>query len=106
MARFLILWRPNLLAQRLKDPSENLKFVEKAIATIDDLIKKGEVEEFGFFPDANSGYIIIKGESADVFRISEMFYPNILGEVREIVPYEKGKEIALALAKDKVEAAK
>ncbi|MBA7601088.1 hypothetical protein ES703_08155 [subsurface metagenome] len=106
MARFLVLWRPNLLAPRLKDPSENLKFIEKSFAVMDDLMKKGEVEEFGFFPDANSGCIIKKGESTDVFRMLEMFYPDILGEVHEIIPWEKGKEIALALAKAKVEATK
>jgi len=83
-----------------------LKFIEKALAAMDDLLKKGEIEEFGFFPDANSGILISKGESTDVFRILEMFYPDILGEVHEIIPYEKGKEIALALAKAKIEAAK
>ena len=106
MARYLMLWRANPAAPTRIDPSEHLKLHEKMFAAIDDLIKKGEIEEFGFFPDANSGILIIKGESTDVFRILEMFYPDILGEVHEIIPYEKGKEIALALAKAKIEAAK
>lgn len=104
MARYLTLWQPNMAAPRHADPSENLKFVEKALATVGDLIKKGEIEDFGFFPDARSGYIISKGESTDVFRMWETFFPNILGEVHEIIPFEKGKEIALEAAKVRAEA--
>jgi len=35
-----------------------------------------------------------------------MFQPYMLFEVHEIIPYEKAKEIALAIAKTQIEAAR
>ena len=106
MARFLVLWRGNPAAAWPADPSESLELMEKTFAAIDDLIKKGAIEEFGFFPDGWSGYVIGKGEATDVFTTVSMFGPYILCEVHEIIPYEKGKEISMALGKAMVEAAK
>ncbi len=106
MARYLILWRQNPVAPWPADPTEALKLTERMFAAMDDLMKKGEIEEFGWFQDANSGYVISKGESADVFRRANMFQPYIRSKVREIIPYEKGKEIELAVAKARIEAAK
>jgi len=106
MARFLALWRVNPVAPWPTDPTGALKLYERLFATMDDLIKKREIEEFGFFPDANSGYVISKGESADVFRRANMYYPHIISEIHEIIPYEKGKEIEMAVLKAKIEAAK
>lgn len=106
MVRYLTLWRVNQAAPWPTDPSESLKINEKMFAAIDDLIKKGQVREFGHFLDGNSGYVIGEGEPTDTFRNVSMFYPYILCEVHEIMPYEKGKEITLALAKARIEAAK
>ena len=106
MARFLTLWRQNPVAPQPEDFMGELELIEGMFAVMDDLMKKGEIEEFGFFPDANSGYVISKGESADVFRRANMFQPYIRSKVREIIPYEKGKEIELAVAKARIEAAK
>ena len=106
MARFLVLWRRNPAAPWPTDPSEGLKLSEKMFASIDDLIKKGEIEEHCFFPDGNTGYAIGKGEAAGIYKNLSMFQPYILGEVHEIIPNEKAKEISLALAKARVEAAK
>jgi len=106
VARFLVLWRGNPAAAWPADPSESLELMEKTFAAIDEGIRSGEVEEFGFFPDGWSGYTISKGEATDVFRSVSMFQPYILCEVHEIIPYEKGKEISMALGKAMVEAAK
>ena len=112
MARFLVLWRLNPAAIPLmpKDPSESLKFYERQFAPIDDSIKKGEIEEFGFFPDTSSGgasgYAISKGEATDILRTAWMQLPYYLFEVHEIIPYEKGKEITMALVKATIELAK
>lgn len=106
MARYLMLWRANPVVPSRTDPSEHLKLHEKMFAALDDLMKKGVVEEFGFFPDANSGYMIGKGEATDMFRLSDMAFPDILAEIHEIVPYEKGKEIMNATLKAEIEAAK
>lgn len=75
-------------------------------AGVDNLIAKGEIVEFGWFVEGASGYGISVGEVADVFRRVSMFQPYILSEVREIVPYEKGKEISRAITQKRVAQAK
>lgn len=106
MARYLGLWRMNPVAPWPTDPSDYLEQAEKLFAVLDDLMKKGEIEELCFFPDGNSGYAIYKGEATDMFRIASMFLPYILKEFHEIIPYEKSKEIVKAVVKAQVEAAK
>ena len=106
MARFLSIWRMNPAAPYPTDPSKSLEINEKMFAAMDALMKKGEVKEFGFFPDATSGYVIGEGEAADNFRNANMFMPFILSETHEIIPYQKGKEILLALLKAQCAPAK
>lgn len=100
------LWRMNPVAPWPTDPVEYSKFAEKMWAGIDDLIKKGEIEEIGAFQDGISGYAIYKGEATDMFRIQHMFLPYILKERHEIIPWEKAKEIMRAVHKARAEAAK
>ena len=106
MARFLVLWRINLAVQWPTDPSKYLEMNEKMWAGLDGLMKKGEVEEFGVFPDGYSGYAIGKGETADLYRNVSMFQPYIVSEVHEIIPYEKQKEIIRAVLKAQIAAMK
>jgi len=101
----LVLWRVNPIAPFPTDPSKALELDEKVWAAIDGLIKKGEVEEFGVFPDGYSGYAIGKGETVDVYRDVTMFHPYFLAEVHEIIPLEKQKEIVRALLKAQIAAA-
>lgn len=93
MARFLILWRTNLAAPWPTDASKAMKLNETMWAAIDKFKKEGVLEDFGFFPNATSGYAIGKGEATDVFARVNMFLPYMHGEVHEIIPYEKGKGI-------------
>ena len=79
---------------------------EMMTAAIADLMKKGEIEEFGYFADGTSGYAISKGDILDVFRRVNMFQPYISGEVNEIVPFEKGREIQKAALQAKIAARK
>lgn len=106
MSRFLILWRQNTAAAWPTDPSEGLKMNEMMMDKIEQLMKKGEIEEFGFFPDGSSGYGISKGEASDVFRRVSMFQPFINVEVQEIIPFEKGREISRAVMKEQIEVAR
>jgi hypothetical protein len=112
VARYLVLWHSNPAAIPLMptDPSESLKMQERMFAVIDDLLKKGEIEEFGFFPDTSaggpSGYIIGKGEATDMVRGAWSFFPFTISEIHEIIPWETGREITFALMKARVEAAK
>jgi hypothetical protein len=106
MAKFLGLWRFNPIAPMPTDPIEVEKMLETMFAAMDNLIKTGEVLEFGFFPEATSGYAITSGGSTGQFRGSFSFYPFVGIEVHEIVPYEKGKEIMRGVLKAQAEAMK
>jgi hypothetical protein len=75
-------------------------------AAMDNMLQTGEVQEFGFFSGATSGYVIAGGESKDELRRSHSFYPFIESEVHEIVPYETGKEVVRGFLKAKAEAMK
>jgi hypothetical protein len=88
------------------DPAQLLELNEKMWAMMDGLIKKGEIEEFGFFPDGYTGYVIAKEEAVDFFRHSSMFLPFVCSEAHEIIPYEKGKEIVRAMLKAQIAATK
>jgi hypothetical protein len=100
MARYLVLWRRNPVAPWPKDLAENEKLMEMMWAGIDNLMKKGEIKEFGWFLDGTSGYAIGEGESTTVLRNVSMFIPYEEFEIHEIIPYEKGKETLRALWKD------
>jgi hypothetical protein len=106
MARYLVLWRTNPAAPWPADPVENAKIIEMMFAAMDNMLQTGEVEEFGFFIGATSGYAIGDGESKDVFRRSCSFYPYYESEVCEMIPYETGKEIMRGVMKAQAEAMK
>lgn len=106
MARYLTLWRRNPVAPWPTDPAEWQKLTETMWAGIDDLIKKGQIEEFGFFLNGTSGYVISEGEAADSYRNVSMFLPYIECEVHETISYEKAKESLKTLWKALAEAPK
>jgi hypothetical protein len=106
VARFFVLWHLNPTAPWPTDPSKYLELEEKLWAGVDGLMKKGEFEEFGVFPDAHFGYVIGKGETVDVYRDICMFYPYIVCEVHEIISLEKHKEILRAVLKAQIAAMK
>jgi len=90
-----------LVAPWPTDPTEVAKLNEMMFAALDNLLQKGEMQEFGFFQGATSGYTIGGGESKDAFRRAYSFYPFIEVEVHEIVPYETGKEVMRGFGKPK-----
>ena len=106
MVKYLTFWRVNTAAIGTLEPSKSVEINQMMFAAMDALIKKGEIKEFGFFPDATSGYLIGEGEATDIFKAANMFLPFILSETNQVIPYEKGKEILLALLKAQVAPAK
>jgi hypothetical protein len=106
MARFLVLWHVNPLAPFPTDPAKNLELNEKLWAIMDGLMKKGEVKDYGMFPDGTSGYCIVEGETTDVLRGAFSFSPYIVPEVHDIISYEKQKETLRALCKAQIAATK
>jgi hypothetical protein len=106
MVRFLTLWRQNLMAPWPTDLSKTAELYERMFASLDQLMKKGEIVDFGMFPDGISGFGISTGDAATVFRRMNMFQPYFIGEVHEIVPYEQAKEILRGMIKAQMEQAK
>ena len=104
MARYLAIWHVNPSAPWPTDPSKNLEMLEMMWAAIDGLMKKGELEEWGIFPEGHVGYTIGKGEAIDMFRNANMFYPFVINEIHEIIPYAKQKEIIRANTKAQIAA--
>jgi hypothetical protein len=106
MVKFLNLWHFNPSAPFPTDPSKYLELMEMMFATMDGLMKKGEIGEWGVFPDGYSGYAIGKGETADLYKDIIMFHPYVLSEIHEIISYEKSKEILRAVLKARIAAMK
>ena len=106
MARFLAIWKQNPMAPFPADPLKASKLSENLFANLDAFMETGEIEDFGMFPDAVSGYAISNGEAADVFKRVSMFQPYYLFEIHEIVDYGAAKGIMKEIYKIRIEQAK
>jgi hypothetical protein len=53
------------------------------------------IKNHGFFMDGNSGFYIFEGTSGDVFNLTSAYGPFIQFDVKEMIPYEKGKSTLL-----------
>ena len=93
MGKFLTIWTQSPTAPWTTDPAEALKLNEMLWATVDGLLKKGEITDFGWFMDGRSGYAIGEGNSVTVFKNVNMFSTYFDMTVEEIIPYETGKEV-------------
>jgi len=105
VAKYLLLARTNWAAPWPTDPSEELKMEEMGYAALEEAMKKGEIEDIGFFTDGQSGYAIIRGEATDVYRMA-LENPYFSYEVHEIIPLEKAKKIEISVLKDMIKTAK
>jgi hypothetical protein len=105
MTTFLVLWRFNPLAPWPTDPAEMVKLSDMLNAQIDQRLKTGEIQEFGYFLNGRLGYSISVGESANTFGRVFSFYPFIEAEVNEIVSYETAVENMKVIWKARAEAA-
>ena len=85
------------------EPAKQVHFTEMLWTAMDNLLRTGAIQEFGFFLDGTSGYAIGAGESKDAFSRWFSFYPFIENEVRELAPYETEKKVASGVLKAKAE---
>ena len=106
MVKFLNLWHFNPSAPFPTDPSKYLELMEMMFTTMDGMMKKGEIEDWGVFPEGFSGYAIGKGEIADLHKNILMFHPYVVSEIHEIISYEKSKETLRAVLKARIAAMK
>lgn len=80
-------------------PKEILPLLEGTFAGADQLFRSGALKEVGWFT-AQEGYAIFEAESkAMVLGMVGPFFPYFSQDIREIVPWEHGKEALLAAAK-------
>jgi hypothetical protein len=70
MAKFLVLWRRNLLAPWPTDPAQLVKMMEQMFGSMERGKQDGSLKEWGRFLDSELGYTIAEGTSADVFKMS------------------------------------
>ena len=103
MAKYMILWRANPSAPWPIDPAAATQGFEMMLAIVDEGLKSGHILEFGYFPNALSGYAIYSGEAKDAFMIAFASYPWIEKEVHEIIDYETGKAVARQVLKAQAE---
>ena len=106
MTKFLVLWRRREVAQWPTNPTDYLKLMEMQWATIDGLLKKGEIKEFAFFLNGVTGYAMGEGDGATAFKDVTMFSHFYDFEVSEVIPFEKAKETMRSVIKAQIEAMK
>ena len=87
------MWTQNPTAPWPTDPAEALQLNEALWAAVDDLMKKGEVTEFGWFLDGTSRYAIGESDAVTIFTNVTMFSTYFNMTVEEIIPYEVGKQV-------------
>jgi hypothetical protein len=101
MPRYLILYKVNPAIQPV-DPKTALEETEANLAAVDELLKAGIFKDTGTF-NAGEGYAIAELPSAEAaLKLAQRFWPGITTDIREIVSWEKTKEIVLSSLRERV----
>jgi hypothetical protein len=106
VAKFLNIWHFNESAPWPTDPVEKAKAGEMMLGAIGEALKRGDLLEFGYFPDGKGGYAISEREAKDQFGSAAAFWPWIVATVQEMIPFEVGLEIYRGVWKSQAEAMK
>ena len=102
MTKFQILWRRSMLAPWPADRRKIAENLEEMFDAIERYMDAGMIKENGFFVDAHSGSFIFEGTSADVLKITSFFSPVIEFDIKEMIPYEMGKDTMLESLRMKI----
>ena len=98
MPRYLVLWKANQSVWPT-DPKQALAVLEGAAAGGDQLLKAGAAKELGWLT-AEEGYAIFEADSKEkVLGLVQPFFPSYSQDIREIVPWENGKQAILVSAR-------
>ena len=102
MSRYLISYKVNSAIQPV-DPKVALKQTEENMAKADELLKAGIFLEHGAF-NPGEGYIIAEFHSKEeAYELGQRFWPGITMNIREVISWEKAKEITLTILKEQAE---
>jgi uncharacterized protein YciI len=105
LPKYLILYKVNPGTQPA-DPKEALKQTEMNLAAADELHKAAVFKEQGAF-NPGEGYIIAEFPSKEeAVKLAQRFWPEIITDTREVVSWEKTKEITLSILREKAERTK
>ena len=97
MSNYMVLWKANAPAWPTY-PKGVLAMWEGATAGGDHLLSGGAAKELGWFT-AEEGYAIFEaGSKEDVLGMVQPFFPYFSQDIREIVPWDKGKQAILGSA--------
>lgn len=84
-----------MLVPRHADRRNIAENLEEMFDAIERYMDAGMTKENGFFVDAHSGSFIFEGTSGDVLKITSFFSPIIEFDIKEMIPYEMGKNTML-----------
>jgi hypothetical protein len=99
MPKYLVLYKLNP-ATWPADPKVALKMAETNFAAGDELEKAGIIKEQGSF-NPGDGYLIGEMPSLEeAYKFAHRMWPFVTMEIREIIPWEKTKEIALSVLRE------
>ena len=98
MARYLVSWKANAAAWP-SDSKGVLAAWQAAAGGGDHLLSAGALKELAWL-SADEGFAIFEAESkAAVMGMIQPFFPHFSQDIREIVPWESGKQAILASAR-------
>jgi uncharacterized protein YciI len=101
MSRFLILYKINS-AIHPADPKTALEETEANMAAVDELQKAGIFKEVGTF-NPGEGFIIAEFSSLEeALKLAQRFWPGVITNIREIISWEKTKEIVSSTLRERV----
>ena len=99
MPKYLILWKLNS-AIYPTDPKAALALAEANFAAVDEMIKAGIVKDTGGI-NAGEGYMICEFPSyLEAVKMANNWFPGMLTDIRELLPYEEMKEIILSIIRE------
>jgi hypothetical protein len=102
MTRYLILYKINTATQP-SDPKEAYAYTKANMAAADELYKAGIFKEHGTF-NPGEGYIIAEfPNKEEAYKLGQRFWPRVITNIREIISWEKTKEISLSILKEQSE---
>ena len=98
MPRYMVLFQANPSVWPT-DPKQALAALEGATGGGDHLLKTGAIKELGWFTP-QEGYAIFEADSkASVLGMVQGFFPYYTQDVREVAPWEAGKQAILDSAR-------
>ena len=98
MPKFMVLWKANPSAWPA-DAKQGLAILEGVVAGGDQLLQMGGLKELGWFTP-QEGYAIFEADSKEgVLGMVHPFFPYYSQDIREVVPWDSGKQALLESAR-------